>query len=395
MMPQVRQPFPDLARSLALIGIAVVNVFIFSQPLVSDLVVASRGSPLDQAAFVVTAMFFLAKSYTVFAFMFGAGIGQQIDAAAADGVGFGARHLRRMLGLLLLGALNIWLLFYGDILVIYALIGLSMLLFRGLGAPALRRWAIVLYALQIVILLLLSLSLWALDVMSPEEAKKVLAEVEEDAARRAEGFSAPAFATVAATRFAAWAEDTPAVLVQQGFGILAFVLFGLHALRAGLLHDPDAPIWSRSRRVYLPLGVLISALGAWQMLQGRNELDPLFIWGITLVMIGAPLSTLGYLGWIVHWSRGPGSALRDLLVRAGGGSLTAYLLQGLIMSLVFAGYGLGLYGKSGAAAAVLIGLGAGIASLLFVGWWRGRHALGPVEMLLRRWVYLGERPSGG
>jgi len=65
------------------------------------------------------------------------------------------------------------------------------------------------------------------------------------------------------------------------------------------------------------------------------------------------------------------------------------------MSLVFTGYGLGLYGKSGAAAAVLIGLGAGIASLLFVGWWRGRHALGPVEMLLRRWVYLGERPSGG
>lgn len=390
-----RKTFPDLTRALALLGIAMVNVFVFSQPLVSDLVVAARGSPLDQAVFFIVAAFFLAKSYTLFAFMFGAGVGQQIRSAEAEGARFAARHLRRMMGLLVLGILNVWLLFHGDILFVYGVLGLCLLLFLGLGAPALRRWAIVLYILQILLFLLFSLLLWTIDVMSPEEAEKMLVELEQESTRRTAGFSAAAFSTVAATRFTAWMEDMPYLFVQQGLGIFAFVLFGLHAVRTGLLDDTDAPLWSRSRRIYLPLGVLISAAGAWQMLQGSNELDPLFMWGYALVMIGAPLSTLGYLGWMAHWSRGPGSALRDFLVRAGGGSLTAYLLQGLIMSLVFAGYGLGLYGKSGAAAGVLIGLGAAVASLLFVGWWRGRHVLGPAEALLRRWVYLGERPGGG
>ncbi|MFM7625328.1 MAG: DUF418 domain-containing protein, partial [Gammaproteobacteria bacterium] len=59
--------------------------------------------------------------------------------------------------------------------------------------------------------------------------------------------------------------------------------------------------------------------------------------------------------------------------------------------LVFSGYGLGLVGKLGAAVYIPIGAAAAVISLLFVGWWRGRHALGPVESLLRRWVYLGER----
>ncbi|MFO0512086.1 MAG: DUF418 domain-containing protein, partial [Gammaproteobacteria bacterium] len=50
--------------------------------------------------------------------------------------------------------------------------------------------------------------------------------------------------------------------------------------------------------------------------------------------------------------------------------------------------------KLGAATYIPIGAAAAVISLLFVGWWRGRHALGPVESLLRRWVYLGERRGG-
>jgi uncharacterized protein len=386
-----RQPFPDLTRALALVGIAVVNVFLFAQPLFSSFFGTGRGSPADHAAAFIVMALFMAKSYTLFAYMFGAGVAQQMHAATAQGGGFRGRHLRRMLGLLALGVLNVWLLFYVDILFVYGLLGLLLLLFLGLGAPALRRLAILMYVLQIVVWLLLVLVAWALEVMAPDEAKKLLAEMAQDATRRTAGFSAADFATVAAMRFEAWMVDTPAMLLQQSLGVLAFMLSGLHAARTGLLDDPDAPLWSRSRRIYLPLGLLLSALGAWLMLQGDSDLALTFMSGFALVMIGSPLSTLGYLGWISAWARGSGSPLRDFLVRAGGGSLTAYLLQGLIMSLVFTGYGLGLYGKLGAAAAVLIGLGAGIASLLFVGWWRGRHALGPVEMLLRRWVYLGER----
>jgi uncharacterized protein len=61
------------------------------------------------------------------------------------------------------------------------------------------------------------------------------------------------------------------------------------------------------------------------------------------------------------------------------------------MSWVFSGYGLGLVGKLSVAAYVPIGAAAALASLLFVEVWRTRSGWGPVEMLLRRWVYLDKR----
>jgi uncharacterized protein len=79
--------------------------------------------------------------------------------------------------------------------------------------------------------------------------------------------------------------------------------------------------------------------------------------------------------------------------RASSASLTAYLLQGLLMSWVFSGYGLGLVGKLSVAAYVPIGAAAALVSLLFVGVWRKRSGWGPVERLLRGWVYLDKRAS--
>ena len=128
--------------------------------------------------------------------------------------------------------------------------------------------------------------------------------------------------------------------------------------------------------------MLLAVLGGWLMVGSPHHLHPEYMGGFALVVIGSPFSTMGYLGLIAAWSQRPPSPLRDFLVRAGGGSL------------VFSGYGLGLVGKLGAAAYIPIGAAAAVISLLFVGWWRGRHVLGPVESLLRRWVYLGERRGG-
>jgi uncharacterized protein len=177
-------------------------------------------------------------------------------------------------------------------------------------------------------------------------------------------------------------------------GALAFMLYGLHLARSGLLEDTASARWARARRIDLPLGLTLAGVGGWLMVGSGHELDPSFMGGFALIVIGSPFSTMGYLGLLAAWSQRPASPLRAFLTRAGGGSLTAYLLQGLLLSLVFSGYGLGLVGQLGAAAYIPIGAAAALLSVLFVGWWRIRYPLGPVETLLRRWVYLGERRSG-
>lgn len=391
-MTPTRPLLPDLARAFALFGIAVVNVDFFAHATTGGVIAAGWNTPGDRILWCAVASLFLLKSYSLFALMFGFGFEQQRTASAAEGAGFVGRYVRRMTGLLVLGALNVLLLFYGDILIVYGLVGSVLLLFRNLGPQALRRWAIGLYALQIVAALLLALV--AAFLLPPEAATirdEVVAESGQDTANRVAGFAAVNPLTVAATRLDAWTSDIVWVLSLQGIGALAFMLYGMSLARRGVLLDPAAPRWSRARRIDLPIGLLLAVAGGVLMVQSRNELDFSFMAGFALAIVGSPFTTMGYLGVIAAWTQRTESPLRTFLSRAGGGSLTAYLLQGLLMSLIFSGYGLGLVGTLSATAYIPIAAAVAVASLAFVGWWRGRHRAGPVEDLLRRWVYLGQR----
>jgi len=79
------------------------------------------------------------------------------------------------------------------------------------------------------------------------------------------------------------------------------------------------------------------------------------------------------------------------MARGGTASLTAYLMQGLLLSLLFNNYGFGLYRSIGAAGCIAIALIVGIFTISFSSLWRKKFARGPMEYLLRRWTYLNEK----
>ena len=86
-------------------------------------------------------------------------------------------------------------------------------------------------------------------------------------------------------------------------------------------------------------------------------------------------------------------AIQQFLARGGTASLTAYLLPSFILSFVFLEYGLGLYQQTSAGAAILIALVTALLSLILCSLWLRRFRRGPVEILLRRWTYLGATPA--
>lgn len=386
-----RELFPDLARACALCGIALVNVTLFAYPGVTGYPAGALATPWDQAAWFLVAALFLYKSYTLFSFMFGVGFAQQQSAAQRSDAGFGARYARRMLGLLLLGVANIALLFYGDILVIYAFFGTLLYLFRNASVERLIRWGRGLYVLQVVIAFSFALAMWSWATFAPEDMATEAAALQQDAAPSYAAFTSGDFMQVAAFRLASWQQDIVYAISLQGFGVIAFFLLGLAAARAGLLRDAGAPFWQRSRRLYLPLGIAANLVGGWLLVNAESVLDPREMFGLAIIAAASPWSTAGYLGLIAAWVEAPDSSLRRFMARAGSASLTGYLLQGLLMSLLFCGYGLGLYGRIGAAGCVLLAAVAALASLAFCSWWRERQARGPVEALLRAWTYLGPR----
>lgn len=122
-------------------------------------------------------------------------------------------------------------------------------------------------------------------------------------------------------------------------------------------------------------------------------MSPMSMWGMFLITFFAPFSTAGYLGLIAKWAEGPMTPFKTFMARGGTASLTAYLMQGFILSLIFNNYGFGLYHEIGAAGCIFIALLTGLFTVGFASLWRTKFTRGPMEYLLRGWTYLGSNKA--
>jgi uncharacterized protein len=386
-----RHIFPDLVRAFALLGIVLVNVAYFAWPGPDTYYYADTMTSLDQGAIFAVDSLFLMKSYTLFSAMFGAGLAYQMMSAERRGVAFGPQYFRRMLGLFILGLLHVWIAFVGDILLTYAVIGCLLFLFRNISVKALRRWGYTFLILQFAIIGLMAVGIGALEAFDPQGSAEVMAEMQAEMDGYFDLYSNGSFLEAANGRMQEFGAYAHFIIAFQGLGVIAFFLFGLAGVKSGVLENPDAPLWKKSRRIFLPIGVIISAIGAWCFLTSDAYLSGRGLLGLLIIFAGSPFSTLGYLGLIAKWSAGPMTAFKEFLARAGTSTLSAYLLQSVILSLIFCGYGLGLYGQVGAAGCVAIAFVVGVFTLSFSSLWRTKYARGPMETLLRAWTYLGAR----
>ncbi len=382
---QPRALMPDLIRAFALIGIALVNVMGFAQPALSGYYNGALEAPVDQGAFGAVCALFFMKSYPLFSMMFGAGLAWQLAAAERAGEDGGARYFRRMAALFVLGALHFIFFWYGDILMTYALLGCLLFTIRGLSPKALVMTGAALIGVNTLVLLLFAAGLYAAEA----NAADVMAEIRDpvfDAAQTL-AFTKGSFLEASAWRLGQLPAVLPSVILQQGIAVFGFFCFGLAAVKAGVIDRPQARIWRISRRVLLPVGLLGSAWGATFLLNAPSIVSGSAMMGMAILMGFSPFSALGYAGVISLLSTGQPGPLRSFIARAGSASLTAYLLQSVLLSFVFSGYGLGFFGEMTAAGAILTALLVAIASLVFTGVWRSFAERGPMEALLRRVTY--------
>ena len=126
-----REHAVDALRGFALLGILMVNAGSFASTYFGAGVVdPAFARPVDQAVRWCVALLFETKFYLLFSLLFGYSFALQMDSAQRAGSAFVPRMLRRLVGLALLGLAHAWLLFAGDILVTYALLGLVLLVVR-------------------------------------------------------------------------------------------------------------------------------------------------------------------------------------------------------------------------------------------------------------------------
>lgn len=384
----------DALRGFALLGIAMVNAGSFASTYfgvgVSD---PAFSRPVDHAVRWFVALVFETKFYLLFSLLFGYSFALQMDSAQRSGGAFVPRFLRRLLGLGLLGLAHAWLLFAGDILVTYALLGLVLL---ALGR--LRPVAAVALALG-----LLGITAWGwgaiawLVALAPPLDLPV-AELHAKAQQAAQAYRASVQEAIA-QRGRDMADGVWFVLVfVQGPCALAMFLLGLAARRSGYLARV-ARQPARLRR-WMACCLPVGAAGAWfyaSVQPGASSVthpEHLGLAALAVDLATAPFLTFGYVAallWLLQ--SGPaGRRLGAVLEPAGRMALSNYLLQSLVGALVFTAYGWALVGQ---VAPLLVGLGVLVlygAQLALSRHWMAAHAYGPVEWLLRA-VTLWQRPA--
>ena len=381
-----RAALPDLLRAFALMGIVVVNAIGFSWPFEIGYKNGGIQTQLDVAADIGVVGLFMMKSYPLFSMMFGAGLAFQIASAERAGVDFAPRYFRRLSALFVLGVLHFTFFWMGDILMVYALLGALLYRLKEISIRQLVRIGIVLVATNTAVLSALAALIWLGETFVPYEMPTP-SEIADMTSGTYAAFSDGTFWQAAMYRLPRLAETLMGGLIQQGLGVFGFFCFGLAAVKAGAITDPDHPIWSRSRRVFLPIGLVLSFIGAYVYHRADAVISSQMFLGLAILMGASPFSALGYAGLIAKASTGILGPVRRFFAKAGSASLTAYLLQSLILSLIFTAYGLDFFAKLGAAHITIIAIAAGLASLAFTGVWRSFAAQGPMESLLRRVTY--------
>jgi uncharacterized protein len=130
----------DLIRGVAVIGILAANIAAFGFPEFAYMTPASMGWPSTPDLIAWTTAFIVidGKMRGLFSFLFGASMLLVIDRAEANGEDPATVHLRRMAWLFVFGIAHLYLLWWGDILAHYALVGAIAYMFVRLPV----RWLI-------------------------------------------------------------------------------------------------------------------------------------------------------------------------------------------------------------------------------------------------------------
>ncbi|WP_327305591.1 DUF418 domain-containing protein [Streptomyces sp. NBC_01298] len=383
-----RIPEVDALRGFALLGILLVNATVMASPYAAAGAVDPDTTTFDRAAEGVVQTLLVGKFYLLFSFLFGYSFTLQQDSAAREGASAVPRMLRRSLGLLVLGLLHAVLLYTGDILMTYALLGLVLVAARNCPPGTALRAARVVYGCASALLLLTGLgSLF----MSDAEAAELTALPPEFATLVADYRGDPA--SVVRANLGQLPDTLLAILLMGGFVLTAF-LTGLYCGKRRLLADTGGYA-ARMRRICV-LGVAVGLPGSLFMaLATGGALGPRWsLLGSVVGMVTAPALTAAYVcGMLLFMRTARGGRTAELLAPAGRMALTNYLSQSLVMALVFTAYGLALYDRVGTATVVLGALVLYAAQLALSKHLMARYRYGPVEWLLRA-VTLARLPRG-
>jgi uncharacterized protein len=381
----------DIVRGVAVMGILAMNIVSFADvpaaylnPLAQTVAVRTG----DLLTYAVNFLLFDGKMRGLFSFLFGASvllISERMRAALV---------VRRLFWLLLFGALHFYLLWWGDILIGYALLGFLALAFRQASPRALVVAAAILIAVQF--LLFAAMTGWSLSLQQAmagtpsAETVQAWTSMTRDMAVPNEEHRAK----VLALYLGSWSGIVEHQLTDKtffplvgvfvfGWETLGYMLLGMAALKTGLLTGA----WENRRYRKWALVCLAIALPVYLvalrfLFRSEWAVPAIFMWSFAATVPVRPLMVVAFACLIILAARS-GGALVERIAAAGRAAFSNYLGTSIVMTALFYGWGAGLFGKLGRLELVPVVVVAWGIMLMWSKPWLERYRYGPLEWLWR------------
>ena len=384
----------DFVRGIAILGILLLNIVGFAWPEIVYVSPRAPTAPLSAADdWTWLTIFVLAdgKFRGLFSLLFGASMVLFVERADDSGRD-GATLQRRRLGwLALFGLLHFFLLWWGDILFLYAACGFVALAMRQWSPRKLAATALTIYAAGVLVmgsLTAFGAAPW-LGLPGTEESQAVAIQRNDEEARaEIVATLAPWPEHVAHMFRDAWTD--PLLTVSYSwFETIPLMLIGMALFKAGLFAGTwDAARLRRWAWRGISAGLMLTLPLAWWLWREEFALGlTLFVW-LGPAALGRLASTIGYAALAVLLARSfADSALGQRLVACGRMAFSNYIATSLVMTLIFHGWGLGLYARFGRLD--LMGFVV-LGWVLMLAWsrpWLARFRFGPLEWLWRSLTY--------
>ena len=371
-----RLPAVDVARGIALVGVALVNVHAFAAVWSTVYGLDLAKTTADVIAEFANAMLFTHRSYPVLAFLFGVGLAWQWQRL--PDMDRRPNQLRaRLWALLLIGVAHGLLLWPGEVLTVYAVMGLVLVSILRFSDRVILGVTMAVFLGTALMYSSIALSWFRFD---GEEIAVV------------EPIASFALTSVQSALYSHLQEFMDRGLMQLLVpDFWAHALLGIWAGRSGalqrFLRDPFG------NRGVVITGALLLAFGtSLELMAARyggwdaRVTKDMGVALMTLALLWASLGGLWlWLSVAAMWARCDDSGLKNLVVAAGRAPLTQFIGQSVVFAVLFNKSLVGLHGEIGRGAYSLIAITTYVLLCAFIrAWIASGHAFGPMEMLWRR-----------
>ena len=384
----------DVLRGCALLGILLIN---------SMSILAVKGSTpaftvqipfLDRLLQDLILFFVESKFFTLFSLLFGIGFAIQIQSAERQGSAFLPRILRRMFCLFLFGTLHVVFLWDGDILVIYAVTGTLLILFRTLSTRTIKRLVIGLLAIPaaLVLAIFVATLLFRITPSGGEILQAADQSLVTQFANTAatEKLLQSGFTAGITERIHTYVDLLP-LLLSRIPTVLAMFLIGMSLGRSNFVSNMHLHVVAVKRIRFWGLCVGFALMV--MIVLSTKFLPPLS--GLIAIIedqyLAGPLLCLGYAAAIsLDFYHHPNRKLYSYFSNVGRTALTNYLLQSLVLTFLSYGWGVGLAMQLSGFEVLAICALLFSAQVALSSYWLSRFEFGPLEWLWRFGTYLSK-----